>query len=66
MSTLGVLDTEVLPVPTFAKASPGLWNAIVDKIALRDPAGSKLAGSPWPGQPVLPEPGMFDFVRTPR
>lgn len=66
MSSLGVLDTgvTVTTIPTFAKNSAGLWDAIVDNLAPRDPAGSALVGPAWPGQPVLPEPGMFDFVRS--
>lgn len=64
MSPLGMLESEVTVVPTFGKAAPGLWDAIVVQIALRDPAGSSLAGPSWPGRPVGAEPGMFDFVRT--
>lgn len=40
----------------------GLWDAIVVKITLKDPAGSGLVGPSWPDQPNGRELGMFDFV----
>lgn len=63
MSPLGILDTDVTvtAVPRFSKSSPALWDAIVDQLAPRDPA--RTAPS-WPAQPVLPQAGMFDFVRS--
>jgi len=61
MSSIGLLQSE-LAAPVFPRSAAGLWDAIVDQIAPRDPAGSVLVGPAWPGQPVRPEPGMFDFV----
>jgi hypothetical protein len=60
MSSLAVLAAE--PKVSFPTSSAGLWDAIVGKLALNDPAGSRLGGSSWPEQPSRREPGMFDLV----
>ena len=62
MSQVAVLGSEPLAANAFHGHTGGLWDAIVDQLALRDPAGSGLAGPSWLGQPSLGERGMFDFV----
>jgi len=60
MSLLDAVDLDPTPVVSFP-ASVGLWAAIVEQIAPRDPAGSVLAGPSWPGQPIVAERGMFEL-----
>lgn len=62
MSSIGILGVDQLVRPSFPTNPAGLWEAIVGKIAVTDPAGSGLVGSSWPDQPPSSERGMFDFV----
>ena len=48
--------------PSFPRGSGALWNAIIGTLPHEDPAGSRLTGPAWPGQPLRSERGMFDLV----